>query len=153
MGLAVLIEHGVRSLSKDRTALEQEIGRERAAAALTALGKLPAVLSGLNALAWAADATPLDRAALTVVVSYGLKTNDLVPARGERTLLGVLDDAYLAFCAAARVRGPLPDLTREEITVGVTALAAALPGEVVEQLEHDLSTALSEIEAYTKGDR
>ena len=99
----MLIERGVQALAADREALEREVGVSQAAEAIAALRDLPAVLQGLDELAWREDVAPRDRAAFTVVMSYGMKTENRVPSIGTRQLIGVLDDAYLAFHAAASV--------------------------------------------------
>lgn len=129
------------------------MGPTPAASALAALRDLPAVLQGLDELAWRDDAAPRDRAAFTVVMSYGMKTNNRIPAIGDRRLLGVIDDAYLAFHAAASVRTEVPGVPAERIRDGVTALAAALPADVTEALRNDLRVALDAIEAVATGAR
>lgn len=150
MGLTVLIEHGVQAIKSNRSQLEAQVGVGLATSALLALDKLPAVLSGLNELAWQESALPRDRAALTVVMSYGLRTEDLIPAVGDNTLLGVLDDAYLAFFAAAHVHQALPGISAEQIKTGTASLAAVLPTGIRARLERELIGALDEIEAVAK---
>lgn len=150
MGLAVLLERGVRMLRAERSALDDQIGADRADAALAALDRLPDVLSSLNELAWREDAAPRHRAALTVVMSYGLQTDNLIPARDGRVLLGVLDDAYLAYFAAAQVPGELSGITAEDVAGARQALAAALPVEIVASLERKLTAALDEIQAFAE---
>ena len=147
------MEHGVRALKAERAILEKQIGATRADAALLALDKLPTVLGGLNELAWQEHTTQRSRAALTVVMAYGLRTDDLLPAAGENLLLGVLDDAYLAFYAATHCGQALPGISAEEIRVGAAALLAALPVEIVPRLERQLHAALDEIEAFAAGVR
>lgn len=151
MGLAVLLELGIEALAEERSALEEEVGIATAASALAALRDLPAVLQGLDELAWREDVQPRDRAAFTVVVSYGMKTLNRIPAVGSRRLLGIIDDAYLAFHAAASVRSELPGVPVDRIRDGEAALAATLSTEVREALSNDLRAALDAIDALSMG--
>lgn len=150
MGFAVLLNRGVEAVLSERASLDAAIGAPRAEAAVAALVRLPAVLEALNELAWSASASPRARAALTVVMAYGLRTKNLIPAQGDALVYGLLDDAYLAFFAAGELAEPLAGFDHAEVSRHRAALAATLPAGVVSQLEGQATTALDEIESYAK---
>jgi hypothetical protein len=149
MGFAVLIEHGLRALATERPRLEQQVGVDAAAAALAAIEHLPSVLLALNELAWQETSRPRDRAVFTVVMSHGMKTDDRLPATGEQLLLGVMDDAYLAFFAARDIDGGVPGVSREQLERCTDAVAAILPVGMADALQRDLQLALDAVDALT----
>lgn len=147
MGLELLIARGVHALLHERHGeLERVLGNAAlAAGAGEALAALPTLLVGLNQFAWSEDASPRARAALSVVLAYGLKVDDLIPAHGHHTMLGVLDDAYLAFAAAMMIDVPVAGLAPEKVARMRDDLRAALPKDVTAELERMLDQALNAV--------
>jgi hypothetical protein len=152
MGFEILIERGVRVLCEERAGeLRELLGDEhKARAAEDALAFLPRVLTALNEIAWNESASVSARALLSVVMGYGLKTGNLIPAEGNRILLGVLDDAYIAFYAADQVAALLPAVGVDGLRRHLAALKKALPGDIVAELERMVDMTLAEVAAASR---
>lgn len=137
MALALLLQRGIDALGTEHRAGLVRVVRDgqQVDAVLAALGYLPATLTSLAEVAWREDASTLTRSVLPVVLSYGFKKGNLIPAEEGQPLLGIVDDAYLALYAATRIVDLLPGLSSDALLAHTTALKDALPDGVADELE------------------
>lgn len=147
MAFALLLQHGIETLGKAHRAELSAVVRDqsRVDAVLAALSYVPVTLTALAEVAWAENASILARSVLLVVLGYGFKKGNLVPAEEGKPLLGVVDDAYIALFGATRIVDLLGGVQRDQLLEHAAALREALPLGVADELEAMIEYSLKQV--------
>ncbi len=112
--------------------------------ALDSLKALPSALQALCELEWKVETPMLVRTLLPVVTTYLLREDDMVPTSEGNILAGALDDAYLTFSACVVAAQELESDSIQDFSAHRDAVRTLLSQEVVEALDHELSSALND---------
>lgn len=144
MALHGLLERGLREVIAEHAGeleayvAERRLEPETADHLRQTLQALPGLLNALDGAIYSEGVPAHARATFSHVVRYLLLEDDLVPARDDRQLVGLLDDVYLLHRAAQELREHIDGVDFRSIDGGTDLLARVLPPDVVAVLDDHL---------------